>query len=217
MADLKEKGIVRFGRTKVKRKWLFSLLSVIVFLFSLYITRPLYLRPIGHFFIVSDPIEKSDAIIVLDGDYPWDERLLHAIQLWQKGYAPVIILSAKMAGWQSYDDFPSWRHAMKLKIIPMDKLLVATHGAESTKGETEHLLRFVQGHGFRKVIIVTSNYHSRRAGKVFKKEWDDSGIAISVSPAYSSRFHPEKWWTKREDSKIFFYELSKTIWYFLKE
>ena len=35
--------------------------------------------------VVFDPLEKSDAIIVLDGDYPKDERLLHALQLWKEG------------------------------------------------------------------------------------------------------------------------------------
>ncbi len=31
---------------------------------------------LGNFLVVSDPLVKSDAIVVLDGD-PMDERLLH--------------------------------------------------------------------------------------------------------------------------------------------
>ncbi len=203
-------------KTIFKKKWLISVLSII-FLSSLYITHPLYLRPLGHFFVVSDPLEKSDAIIVLDGDYPLDERLLHAIQLWQQGYAPVVILSAKLAQWQTFEDYPTWRHAMKLKIFPADALLSAAHNADSTKGETAHLLKFVREHNFRKIIIVTSNYHTRRARGIFRKEWKGSGVDVFISAAGSSKFHPEEWWVHREDSKTFFYEFSKTIWYLLME
>lgn len=203
-------------KEKFKKKCLFAFLFILI-LSGLYFTHPLYLSSLGHFFIVSDPLKKSDAIIVLDGDYPKDERLLHAIQLWQQGYAPVIILSAKLAEWQTFEDYPTWRHAMKLKIFPADALLIAAHDADSTKGETAHLLKFVREHNFRKIIIVTSNYHSRRAQGVFRKEWKRSGVEVFVSAASSSKFHPHEWWLHREDSKTFFYESSKTIWYFLME
>ena len=76
--------------------------------------------------MVSDPLEKSDAIVVLDGDSSQDERLLHAVQLWRSGYAPKVILSAKLAEWQTYEDYPSWRHARKLKMFPEDTLLWGT-------------------------------------------------------------------------------------------
>jgi hypothetical protein len=53
-----------------------------------------------------------------------DERLLHSVQLWQNGYAPKVILSAKLAKWQTYEDYPSWRHAMKLKMFPEGTMTV---------------------------------------------------------------------------------------------
>ena len=77
---------------------------------------------LGNFLVVSDPLVRSDAIVVLDGD-PMDERLLHSVQLWRSGYAPKVILSAKLAEWQTYEDYPSWRHARKLKMFPEDTLL----------------------------------------------------------------------------------------------
>ena len=51
---------------------------------------------LGNFLVVSDPLVRSDAIVVLDGD-PVGERLLHSVQLWRSGYAPNVILSAKLA------------------------------------------------------------------------------------------------------------------------
>ena len=93
-----------FWTVKLKKKWRFAL---------------------GNFLVVSDPLVKADAIVVLDGD-SLDERLLHSVQLWQSGYAPKVILSARLAKWQTYEDYTSWRHARKLKMFPEDTLLWGT-------------------------------------------------------------------------------------------
>ena len=201
---------------RFKKKWIFLLVCLLTLL-TLYTAHPVYLSVLGHLMVVSDPIEKSDAIIVLDGDYPQDERLLHAVQLWKSGYAPKVILSAKLAEWQTYEDYPSWRHAVKLRVFSKDTLLVATHAADSTKEEAQYLRIYSRQHGFKSVIIVTSNYHTWRTKRVYEKEWRDRDIRVYISPAYSSQFHPDEWWKHRADSRTFFYEFSKIIWYAFAE
>ena len=62
---------------RLKKKWIFLLVCLLTLL-TLYAAHPLYLSVLGHLMVVSDPLEKSDTIVVLDGDYPQDERLLHA-------------------------------------------------------------------------------------------------------------------------------------------
>ena len=109
---------------------------------------------------------------MLDGD-SLDERLLHSVKLWRSGYAPKVILSAPLAKWQTYEDYPSWRHAMKLKMFPEDTLSVAAHKADSTREEAQYFLRYVRQQGFKKVIIVTSNYHTWRTKRVYEMEWRD--------------------------------------------
>ena len=106
---------------KLQKKWKF-VAAFLVILSAIYLTHPLYLKALGYFLVVSDPLVKADAIVVLDGD-PMDERLLHSVQLWRSGYAPKVILSAKLAEWQTYEDYPSWRHARKLKMFSEDALL----------------------------------------------------------------------------------------------
>ena len=201
---------------KFSKKWKLGLASFMLGLL-LYGTHPIYLSGIGNFLVESDLLTRADVIIVLDGDSSQDERLLHAVKLWQSGYAPGIILSAKLAEWQSYEDYPEWRHAIKLNILPKEALLVAVHGADSTKEEAQALLPFVRDHGYKTVILVTSNYHTRRAKKVFQRQWKDSEIRLSVSGAPYYQFHPGDWWRHRADSRTFFYEFSKTLWYTLME
>ena len=53
--------------------------------------------------------------------------------------------------------------------------------------------------------------------RVYEKEWRDRDIRVYISPAYSSQFHPDEWWQHRADSRTFFYEFSKIIWYAFAE
>lgn len=201
---------------KLHKKWKF-IVAFFVLLSAIYFTHPIYLKALGYFLIVSDPPLKSDAIVVLDGDYPQDERLLHAVQLWRNGYAPRVILSAKLAEWQTVEDYPSLRHARKLKVLPEGSLLVASHAADSTKEEAQMLYRFLSDHGYNNVILVTSNYHTRRAKRIFEEQWEDTGVKVFVAAAPSAQFHPDEWWRHRADSRTFFFEFSKTLWYALAE
>ena len=190
-----------------------SLLSVLF----VYAGHVLFLRGAGEFLVVSDPLNKADAIVVLNGDSERDERLLYAVELWQKGYARKVIISAHKVAWQSDEDISEWRHALKLNIIPKESLVLAINEADSTREEARMLLPFVIKQGFKSVIIVTSNYHTRRSKKVFQKEWNGSGIQTTVSAAPFYQFHPDDWWKHRSDSRTFFFEFSKTLWSALKK
>src|SRR3972149_7772097 len=131
---------------KLQKKWKF-VVAVLVLLSAIYLTHPFYLKVLGHFLVVSDPLVKSDAIVVLDGD-PVSERLLHSVKLRRSGDAPKGILSARLARWQTYEDYPSWRHAMKLKMFPEDTLSVAAHNADSTREEAQYFPSICQAAGF---------------------------------------------------------------------
>jgi uncharacterized SAM-binding protein YcdF (DUF218 family) len=197
---------------KVTRKWRRYFAGLIIGLL-IYAAHPWYLAKLGHFFVLSDSLAKADVIIVLAGDSARDERLLHAIKLWQEGYAPKIALSATLADWQTYEDFPTWRHAAKLNVLPLESLLVLEHEADSTTEEARFLRPLLQNHQFKEIIIVTSNYHTRRSKKVFQKQWAGSGMHVRVSAAPSVHFNPNYWWKHRADCRTLLLEFTKTVWY----
>ena len=204
------------GGSSIGRGWKLGLASFGL-VCALYVAHPYYLLALGHFLIVSDPLTKADAIIVLAGGGPRHERLLHAINLWEASYAPRIVLSAKLAEWQTHEDYPAWRYAKKLDVLPDDALLVAAHFASSTKEEAQRLFPFVLRRNYKSVIIVTSNYHTRRAKSVYEQQWPCSSIDFRISAAPTTGFRPEDWWTRRTDSEMFLYEFTKTIWYAIME
>ena len=200
----------------IRKKWKHGFAALILGLL-IYAAHPWYLARFGHFFIVSDFLSHADVIVVLAGDSAQDERLLHAIKLWQNGYAPKIALSATLADWQTYEDFPTWRHAMKLNNVPKESFLVLGHEADSTSQEAQFLLPFFKNHRYKEVIIVTSNYHTRRSKKVFQKQWAGSGIHVYISAAPYVHFDPDNWWKHRGDSRTLLVEFTKTLWYALFE
>jgi uncharacterized SAM-binding protein YcdF (DUF218 family) len=204
------------NKDMIQKKWRLGFAGLMLG-FLIYAGHPFYLGKIGHFFILDNAPVKADMILVLAGDGAQDERLLHAIKLWQEGYAPKIALSAPLADWQTDEDFPTWRHAMKLKILPEESLLVLRHEGDSTREEAAFLLPFVQNHKFKEVIVVTSNYHTRRSEKVFQKQWAGSGIHVSISAAPYIHFDPDHWWEHRADSRTLLLESTKTLWYALFE
>jgi hypothetical protein len=55
---------------------------------------------------------------------------------------------------------------------------------------------------WKTVLIVTSNYHTRRARYIFSRIFP-STIAISVAAARDGDFDPEKWWESRKSVKLF--------------
>jgi uncharacterized SAM-binding protein YcdF (DUF218 family) len=95
--------------------------------------------------------------------------------------------------------------------------LVAAHDADSTKEEADVLLRFMRKHRYDTVIIVTSNFHTGRAKRVFQKEWAGKGMHILVSAAPTHEYHPDDWWKHRTDGRTFFFEFAKTLWYAVME
>jgi uncharacterized SAM-binding protein YcdF (DUF218 family) len=162
-----------------RKKWILVSLGGVFVVFLAYVTHPVYLEGLGQMLVTSDSLTHADVIIVLDGDYPLDERFLYAVQLWQRGYAPRIILSAKLVDWQTVEDYPTWRHAMKIKNVRRSILEVAPHHADSTKEEAQFLISYRVTHKYRSAIIVTSNYHTRRAKSVFEKAWAANVVEAS--------------------------------------
>ena len=89
--------------------------------------------------------------------------------------------------------------------------------ADSTREEAQMLRPYLLEHGYKVVVIVTSNYHTHRVERVYDKEWAKTGPRFSVAASSDFQFDPDRWWTRRTDSRVFLFEATKTVWYALAE
>ncbi len=74
---------------------LIVLLFFVIFCAVLYLARHPILRFAAEFWIIEDPIDKADAIIVLSDDNFYADRATRAAELLREGKAPVVVASGR--------------------------------------------------------------------------------------------------------------------------
>lgn len=202
-----------------RRRWFWvgaSVLLGVLLLGVLYLGTPVALEWLGRSLIEQDPLERADVILVLAGDDRLGSRVSHAVKLFQDGYAPVLILSGNPIGWQTHGADIMQRQALALGV-PEDRLIALKGSPDSTKEEAAAIVPDLLRRGVQRAILVTSSYHTRRAKRVFRATPGGERIQWIAAPAQDELFSPDRWWTRRRDARTFFYEGSKTIWYWLAE
>jgi uncharacterized SAM-binding protein YcdF (DUF218 family) len=173
---------------------------------------PIYLPAIGKSIVVSDKLEKSDAILVLSGDSPKGERTLQAVRLFKQRWAPSLIFSGNTIAWQT-----NLADIMEKEALSMDinekSIIKFKHKADSTLEEARLLKPFLISKKIKKIVVVTSNFHSRRAKRVLSNVYGSS-IKIIIYPIKDSFYYndPADWWKNRRYAKTFVEELIKTVW-----
>ena len=103
------------------------------------------------------------------------------------------------------------RHAEFLGV-PAERILAVKHNADSTREEAGLVVPVLRSRGLKEVILVTSNYHTARAMRIFSKAAGPSGPTFLASPMQDGNFEPEGWWMTRRHAKTFVYEAIKTVW-----
>lgn len=188
-----------------------------------YVARSLYLPYLGGFLIVSMPLEKVDAIVVLAGDDTAGSRLLEGVALLRAGWGEVLVLSDAPLAWGVTTGEVMRKQAQEqgldpAKIIEVHASVPAGRGllADSTLSESRLLLAECKRQNFKKVIVVTSNFHTRRAKRLFDHIFEGSGIRVFVHPAADNSFRVDLWWTRRADLRMWLLEMEKLAFSYLE-
>jgi uncharacterized SAM-binding protein YcdF (DUF218 family) len=159
--------------------------------------------------LVIDRPEHADVIVVLAGET--DKRPLRAIDLMQQGFAPHIVLDVP-AGTQIYQWTQLQLAQMFIDGLPRGKeISICPITGLSTRDESHDVIPCLQGIQGKNVLLVTSDYHSRRALTIFRHELKDRNF--SVAAAYDSNTFGEQWWHHREWAKTALGEWAKLIWW----
>jgi uncharacterized SAM-binding protein YcdF (DUF218 family) len=83
------------------------------------------------------------------------------------------------------------------------------HPARSTQEEAEDVSVELRRLGAHKVLLVTSNFHTRRAARIFRAVAPD--LEFTVVGSDDPFFSPDGWWKNREGQKTALYEWMKTV------
>ena len=86
---------------------------------------------------------------------------------------------------------------------------VFAHDQQSTLGEVLALCPELTRRGAKRVIVVTSSYHSRRCAILFRLFCP--GIRFLSMPASDANYRADGWWKDVSSRKLFFSEWSKIL------
>jgi uncharacterized SAM-binding protein YcdF (DUF218 family) len=193
-----------------ERGGIFFRLLFLVFFFGflalLYVARHPLMRFAGEFWVVDEPAAKSDALIVLGDDNYAADRSFHAADLYREGVAPVVVASGRMLR-QNVSIADVMEHDLESFGVPATSIVKLTHRAGNTRDEAVETARLIKTRGWKRVIVVTSNYHARRARFIYGRVLPPS-VTFRVSGARDSEFDPTRWWETRQGQKLFMTELA---------
>ena len=96
--------------------------------------------------------------------------------------------------------------------VPAEHLILAPIGADSTIEEALALRPVLAERGFRNILVVTSNFHTRRAKLVFVEVYRPRATIVHVSASPDLRFDPKTWWQTREGRKYLFLDVLKWLY-----
>ena len=180
------------------------LLSFLVFLF---VVVALASRA-AHFLMIDTP-EKSDAIVVLAGETSL--RPARALELLRQGIAPHVFLNAETRD-MIYDQrlidiaqnyVNTLNETARVSVCPVFGFSTLAEADDS-----DRCLRSLNAH---RVLIVTSDFHTRRALMIFRHRLP--AYQFSVAAARGPGSFGDAWWTNREWAKITFDEWLKMFWF----
>jgi uncharacterized SAM-binding protein YcdF (DUF218 family) len=185
---------------------LISLLFLIVFCFVLYAARRPLLRMAGESWVVEDPLQPSDALLLLGDDNFFADRATRASELYRQKLAPVIVASGRRLR-PSAGIAELMEHDLIERGVPKERVIRFPQDADNTREEALALRALVTEKNWRSVIVVTSNYHTRRARYIFQRVFPGS-VTVRVASAHDGEFDPEHWWENRKSLKAFMQELA---------
>lgn len=162
----------------------------------------------GRFLVVNDP-ERADAIVVLAGET--DRRPARGLELLSQNYAPKMLLDVP-ASEVIYDRSSIDIAKAYIQNLPQHQSIsICPIFGLSTKAESHDVLRCLDHAGIHRILLVTSDYHTRRARSIFQHEL--RGYHIFVTPAYDPQQFGTSWLGHRQWAKTNFDEWLRLVWW----
>jgi uncharacterized SAM-binding protein YcdF (DUF218 family) len=186
------------------RTWLLALAGVLAFCILFH--API-LGAFGAFLVKAGPPQKADIALVLAGD-SFGLRILKAAELVRDGYAPKVLVSGPAGLYGYYECDLAIPFAVN-HGYPESYFLHFRHSARSTQQEAAESVPELRRLGAKSVLLVTSDFHTRRAGKIFRLAGPDLTWYVVAAPDHD--FSASGWWRSREGRKVFMFEWMKTV------
>ncbi|SFJ25556.1 Uncharacterized SAM-binding protein YcdF, DUF218 family [Desulfomicrobium apsheronum] len=190
---------------------LFMLTSVLVVAFVLMLSAVL-----EYVLVVSEPLPKADVMVVMAGGR--DVRLPSVAALYKEGVAQRVLLTNDgiFAGWSTKYDrnlyLVEWAREDLLEMgVPEDAIVSLSYTASGTIHDALNTLDYVRAHPeIRSLLVVTTDYHTRRTLWTFGLVFEGEGTQIGICPVPDLS---QSWWRRVQ---VTYLEFLKYVYYRLR-
>jgi uncharacterized SAM-binding protein YcdF (DUF218 family) len=181
-------------------------LAVFVACFLAFVFRAQIFTALGSYLVLNQTPEKADAVVALAGD-DYGGRVLTAGQLVKEGWAPYALISGTPYLLTNHAElsinFAVAHGYPRSYFRPFERDMVAT------RDETADIATQLKHDGVHKILLVSSNYHTRRAAQLMRKA--APGLQVISVAAPDKYFTPDGWWRNRGGQRTFLQEWLKTF------
>jgi uncharacterized SAM-binding protein YcdF (DUF218 family) len=162
----------------------------------------------GSLLVVDKP-SHSDLIVVLAGETNY--RPARGLELLRQGYAPRVLLnvpaSSQIFGSNEIELAKRYINGLPesaaITICPVEGL--------STKNESRDVAKCLAHETALRILIVTSEFHTRRALSIFRREIPEK--SFSVAAVHDSTQFGVRWWIHRQWAKTCLDEWLRLLWW----
>jgi uncharacterized SAM-binding protein YcdF (DUF218 family) len=197
------------GGPRKRRRWLQQLLVAAVVVATL----AAMASWAGCALIVELPLARPDAIISL-GSHEW-ERLPVAARLAAEHPNALVILTnpAVPTRFNCHDCAHRVDRLRNMGVAESRVSVLPILGA-GTYGEARAAAAFARDSGLRRLVIVTSPYHTRRSLALFRHVLAEAGIEVGIAAAnVEPPIQPSWWWLWPYDRAYVPYEWAAILFY----
>jgi uncharacterized SAM-binding protein YcdF (DUF218 family) len=177
------------------------------------------LTGLANAWIVNEPLERADAIVVLGGGL--ETRPFEAARLYHEGLAPKVLLmdvkpspTTKLGITSPEKDLT--RQVLLKKEVPDSDCITIGNGVANTYDESRAVRAWLEKTGAKKIIIPTDLFHTRRVRWLFRKQLNGSGARALVVAVAPEQYRATNWWHHEEGLISFQNEVIKFAYYHLK-
>jgi len=211
--------------SSARRAWWLVPIFVLVSIAVAWMARAPILRGLAEWWVVSDPLGRADAIVILTGRL--DVRPFAAAALYQRGMAPQVLFSRAA---------PGPIDALRLRLLPQqterpvrylvsllsrlgvpDEAMVELgQDVSSTYDEARALGDWARSSGARSLIIPTDEFTTRRIRWIFQRQLGPMGVRVMVQPVEPPEYKVDEWWRSTNGLLEFQNEVIKYVYYRFK-
>ena len=172
--------------------------------------------------VSSHPASPADAIVILSGSSTYIERADWAAKLYLEGRAPLVVLTDDklISGYNAKEDRNPFFYELAAKEllkrgVPAARIEVIPEAALGTYYESLNVCEYATNNKLKKLVVVTSAYHSRRALWSIRRACSHAQLETSVGappPGWQTP-SPWTWWLRRWGWRVVAGEYVKLIYY----